>query len=211
MKAFPPKAAGGGSSVPIDENVKTVESEKLQGLPQQAKTVMNRSIIASVFILLAAGMAGSYAGSLEEDFKNPPNAVGPYVWWHWMGSNISKVGITKDLEVEARVREFHEVFDIQPDCPAEDLAEAACTAIALDRLVANHRLGSAVKHGPVTLLSVIERGRKFVLLCVQAESVSGPILEIGNTNSRYRYEPHIREISVVHGTKPEWTGGQLPK
>ena len=59
---------------------------------------MNRSIIASAFILLAAGMAGSYAGSLEEDFKNPPNAVGPYVWWHWMGSNISKEGITKDLE-----------------------------------------------------------------------------------------------------------------
>ena len=59
---------------------------------------MNRSIIVSAFILLAAGMAGSYAGSLEEDFKNPPNAVGPYVWWHWMGSNISKEGITKDIE-----------------------------------------------------------------------------------------------------------------
>ena len=46
----------------------------------------------------------------------------------------------------------------------------------------------AVKHGPVTLLSVIERpGGKLALLCAEAESVPGPILEIGNTNSRYRF------------------------
>jgi len=35
---------------------------------------------------------------MEEDFANPPTAVSPYVWWHWMGPNISKEGITKDLE-----------------------------------------------------------------------------------------------------------------
>jgi L-arabinose isomerase len=45
----------------------------------------------------------------------------------------------------------------------------------------------AVKHGPVTLLSVIERGGRLALLWAQAESVTGPILEIGNTNSRYRF------------------------
>src|SRR5262249_43552453 len=46
----------------------------------------------------------------------------------------------------------------------------------------------AVKHGPVTLLSVIEAGPgKLGLLCAEAESVPGPILEIGNTNSRYRF------------------------
>ena len=46
----------------------------------------------------------------------------------------------------------------------------------------------AVKHGPVTLLSVIETAfGKLALLCAEAESVPGPILEIGNTNSRYRF------------------------
>jgi L-arabinose isomerase len=45
----------------------------------------------------------------------------------------------------------------------------------------------AVKRGPVTLLSVIESRGKLALLCAEAESVSGPILEIGNTNSRYRF------------------------
>lgn len=31
-------------------------------------------------------------------FKEPPMEYRPYVWWHWMGSNFSKEGITKDLE-----------------------------------------------------------------------------------------------------------------
>ncbi len=36
--------------------------------------------------------------SLYQQFMQPPVTVRPYVWWHWMGSNFSKQGITKDLE-----------------------------------------------------------------------------------------------------------------
>src|SRR5512135_1138699 len=43
-------------------------------------------------------LAQESAGSLEKGFKNPPEEAKPRTWWHWTNGNITKEGITKDLE-----------------------------------------------------------------------------------------------------------------
>lgn len=52
----------------------------------------------------------------------------------------------------------------------------------------------SVKHGPVTLLSVVEGNNGLSLLAAEGESVPGPILNIGNLNSRYKFPISAKEF-----------------
>lgn len=53
----------------------------------------------------------------------------------------------------------------------------------------------SVKTGPVTLLSVTEKtDGQLMLLVAEGETVAGPILEIGNTNSRYKFPVGARNF-----------------
>jgi hypothetical protein len=59
-------------------------------------------------LALAAPRAGAQGGTptstaLEQGFRTPPDAAKPRVWWHWMNGNVTKEGITADLEWMKRV------------------------------------------------------------------------------------------------------------
>ena len=65
--------------------------------------------------------------TLEEGFKNPPNQSKARTWWHWISGNVSKSGITKDLEAmkavgiqEAQLFNVHLGF---PTGPVKYLSE----------------------------------------------------------------------------------------
>jgi len=36
--------------------------------------------------------------ALEHGFRNPPHDAKPYTWWHWVDGNVTREGITGDLE-----------------------------------------------------------------------------------------------------------------
>lgn len=54
-------------------------------------------------LLTAVSFTALHAESLEESFAHPPASARPHTWWHWMHGNVTKEGITLDLEAMARV------------------------------------------------------------------------------------------------------------
>lgn len=56
--------------------------------------------ILLIFILLNCSMTmgQSQAINLEQGFKTPPPSAKARTWWHWMNGNVTKEGITADLE-----------------------------------------------------------------------------------------------------------------
>ncbi len=69
----------------------------------------------------------------------------------------------------------------------------------------------SVRHGPVTLLAIVEDERRgFLFLIAEGESVEGAVLEIGNTNSRYRFSVGARRFVTdwnAHGPAHHCTIG----
>src|ERR1043165_1372955 len=61
------------------------------------------ALIAALSVLSSVAMAQSTISSLEQGFKNPPASAWPRTWWHWTRSNVTKEGITKDLEWMKRI------------------------------------------------------------------------------------------------------------
>lgn len=274
----------------------------LDGDPEswnQIQEWLEAAKVANVMSHNRLGLMGNYYGGMLDIYANLTLQCATF-GGHIEILEVDELSQIKDgvsiEEIELKIDEFNKVFNVQDDCSGVELERAAKTAVALDKLVESHKLGSiayyhkgtgnyqnedtmssvilgnslltargipvageyevknaqamkimdsfgaggsfteyyamdfkddvvlmghdgpchagiaegkikvkplqvyhgkvgsglsvemSVKHGPVTLLSVVETvDGKIIFLVAEAESVAGPILEIGNTNSRYKF------------------------
>lgn len=90
---------------------------------------INFHILVCLFSICFSWVTHAQLNSLklEEGFQNPPNQAKARTWWHWISGNVSKAGITKDLEAmkavgiqEAQLFNVHLGF---PQGPVKYLSE----------------------------------------------------------------------------------------
>ncbi len=251
------------------------------------------------------GVMGHYYAGMLDVYTNVTAQIGAF-GGHVDLIEIDELAVLRDAvsarEVQTKLQEFNDAFEVSPECDSDELERAARTSVALDNLVAQHQLGSlayyyegapgsnhesivtsviagntlltgkhvpvageceiknaqamkimdsfgaggsfsefyamdfnediimlghdgpahfaiaegavglvplpvyhgkpgkglsiqmSVKHGPVTLLSVCEGPQGVYMIVAEGESVAGPVLNIGNTNSRYRFSLPPREF-----------------
>ena len=56
----------------------------------------------AIFVCVVS-RSGAADDALRVGFANPPASAHPQTWWHWMNGNVTREGITADLEAMHRV------------------------------------------------------------------------------------------------------------
>lgn len=67
-------------------------------MSNQSRLVVLLAVVASPLIGCASPARG-----LEAGFRDPPHEARPHTWWHWMNGNVTRAGITADLEAMKRI------------------------------------------------------------------------------------------------------------
>jgi len=62
---------------------------------------MPTAMFMAVVLLLITGGVAVAKDMLERGFRDPPHDAKPYTWWHWVDGNVTREGITGDLEAMA--------------------------------------------------------------------------------------------------------------
>ncbi|MBC7773124.1 MAG: hypothetical protein H7210_11550, partial [Pyrinomonadaceae bacterium] len=58
----------------------------------------SKTLAVSIVFAMMLAFTASAQVSLDQAFRDPPAEARPHTWWHWMNGNITREGITADLE-----------------------------------------------------------------------------------------------------------------
>lgn len=75
-------------------------------MPRTRLFSLQRSLVLGLLLVLASvpdGAAGIQDDPLRQAFITPPDSARPWVHWMWMDGNITRAGITADIESMQRV------------------------------------------------------------------------------------------------------------
>ena len=80
---------------------------------------MRLAVLSGALAALCASATTLGGDALLDGFAAPPASARPHVWWHWMNGNVTKEGITADLEAMARAGiGGAQIFDVSDGIPA---------------------------------------------------------------------------------------------
>ena len=65
--------------------------------------LLTKTIFATLLLSLFLSDVAAQNLSLEQNFQNPPPSAKALTWWHWINGNVTKQGITTDLEAMKNV------------------------------------------------------------------------------------------------------------
>jgi hypothetical protein len=78
-----------------------------KGLPIDRRTFLEGLAVTSAGLWIGMGsprvVEGESARGLEESFVKPPASAQPWVYWFWINGNLTREGVTADLEAMKRV------------------------------------------------------------------------------------------------------------
>jgi len=60
------------------------------------RTILKISLL--VLFVCAQFTLSAQEEPVAAEFSDPPQEYQPHTWWRWVGGNISREGITRDLE-----------------------------------------------------------------------------------------------------------------
>jgi hypothetical protein len=59
-------------------------------------------MVSFAVLVSSAALSQDVVGKLRKSFLQPPPSARPHTWWHWVNDNVTKEGITADMEALAR-------------------------------------------------------------------------------------------------------------